>query len=165
MDTFTPIQSLPFTKHLTDTQGLALACIQERFFLLGAEQDTDLLLVRLRQRHLEELLRHLLERRASRPQVGLVRQLDELAALGRLQVVHEVVQDSAPVAEELEGRGVVNQAALVHAHDLVAVDDGLQAVGDGDDGALGEGVADGRLDQRVRPESQKCSKEGGQKRW
>lgn len=34
--------------------------------------------------------------------------------------------------------------------DLVAVENGLEAVGDGEDGALGEGGPDGRLDEVVR---------------
>jgi hypothetical protein len=71
-----------------------------------------------------------------------------------LTVLHEPRKVPVRVLEELRGSVELDQAAGVKHHHPVAVQHGVEPVGDGDDGACGELRVDDLLDPRVRLEVQ-----------
>ena len=65
---------------------------------------------------------------------------------------HHLAEDAAGPGEERVGGVELGHPALVQHEEAVAVDDGVQAVGDGQHRALGELAPDRPLDLRVRPD-------------
>lgn len=63
--------------------------------------------------------------------------------------VADHVEEGALPLDELVGRAHFDDPALLHDDDLVVVRNGVEAVGDGDDGGVAELLLDGGLDEAV----------------
>mmetsp|Transcript_9688 Transcript_9688/g.24848 ORF Transcript_9688/g.24848 Transcript_9688/m.24848 type:complete len:296 (-) Transcript_9688:710-1597(-) len=95
-----------------------------------------------------ELVRHGRVRRLKRRHGG-GGPLAELGLAVGASRADEGCEEGVVVLQQVVGRVVLSDGTAVHDGDAVVVDDGVEAVGDGEDGARVELRADGRLDQVV----------------